>query len=346
LNAYRSRLSPQVLVMAAFRLREAGVAVALGAVLVVFALRAPDFLSIGNWQDIATNIALVVVLCVGQTMVILTRNIDLSVGSVVALSAFLCVETLSNHDEIPLVAVALGALALGALCGLGNGLLVAKARIPAIIATLATMTILRGAVYQVSGGETVQVYGLQSLAALGATDIFGVPLLAFIALVVAVSGAAVLNWAHRGRDFYAVGSNPEAAHYAGIPVASRIILAFVISGTLAGLGGFMFAVRFAAVNPTSASGLELAVVAAAVIGGVNVFGGSGTILGAVLGATFVGTVDNGFTLLKISEFWTIAFQGFAIIFAITVDALITRRLQQALRRRRRRVVVPSSGASS
>src|SRR5207244_5140877 len=163
----------------------------------------------------------------------------------------------------------------------------------------------------------------------------GVPALAWIALGVALIGAAVLRFASWGRDFYAVGSNPEAARFAGIPVGRRVLTAFAISGALAGLGGFMFAARFASVDAGAGSGFEFDVVTAVVIGGVNVFGGVGTVLGAVLGAILVATINNGFTLLKISEFWKIFFEGTAIVAAVTVDAVITQRLQEILRRRRR-----------
>jgi rhamnose transport system permease protein len=169
-----------------------------------------------------------------------------------------------------------------------------------------------------------------------------VPTLAWIALGVTLVGAAVLRWAPWARDFYALGSNPDAARFAGIPTIRRVITAFVISGALAGLGGFMFAARFPTLDAVSAKGFELDVITAVVIGGVNVFGGSGTVLGAVLGALLVATMQEGFTLLKISEFWKIFFNGAAILAAVTIDALITQRLQDVLRRRRRAEVLAAS----
>ena len=145
----------------------------------------------------------------------------------------------------------------------------------------------------------------------------------------ALIGSAVLRWAPWARDFYAIGSNPDAARLAGIPVARRVLTAFAMSGALAGLGGFMFAARFASVDAVAGRGFELDVVTAVVIGGVNVFGGSGTVFGAVLGGLLVATIQDGFTLMRLSEFWKIFFNGAAI------DALITQRLQEVLRRRRR-----------
>ncbi len=341
------RLSPQALVGLAFRLREVGVLLALLATALFFALRATNFMTASNWQDIGTDVAMVVVVGVGETMVILTRNIDLSVGSIVGLTAFLSSSTLASHNRLPLVAIALLAMAIGAALGLGNGLLVAWLRIPAIIATLATLSIYRGVLFQVHEifGSDVFAFQLpQSFLYLASRKLLGVPFLAILALGVALVGAATLRWTNWGRDFYAVGSNPEAARYHGIPVRRRILTAFILSGMLAGLGGFMFAARFATVSVVSASGFEFDVITAVVIGGVNVFGGSGTILGMVLGAVLVGTFTDGFILLRVSEFWKIAFQGFAILLAITIDALITQQLQEALRRRRRREVLAARDA--
>jgi rhamnose transport system permease protein len=341
------RVSPQTLAAAAFRLRELGVVVALAATVVFFSIRASSFFTVGNWQDIATDVAMVAVVAVGETMVVLTRNIDLSVGSVVGLTAYISSNTLAHHHGIPLFAIALLAMAIGLGAGIVNGLLVAVGRIPAIIATLATLSIIRGFDFQVTHGQNVIAYQLpSSFLDFAAQQPLGVPVLAWIALGVALLGSAALRYAHWGRDFYAIGSNPPAARLAGIPVGRRILAAFAISGALAGLGGFMFAARFASVDAVAGTGFELDVVTAVVIGGVNVFGGSGTVLGAVLGALLVGTIQSGFTLLRLSEFWKIFFNGFAIVAAVTIDALVTQRLQEALRRRRRAEVLVAERAEA
>jgi rhamnose transport system permease protein len=332
-------MSPQAIAAAAFRLREIGIVMALGAAIVFFALRASHFLSTGNWQGIAQNVAIVVVVAVGETMVVLTRNIDLSVGSIVGLSAYLSAATFAHHGGAPLVLVALFAMAIGLGLGIFNGLLVAVARIPAIIATLATLAIIRGVDTAITGGGNITAYELPDrFLEIASSRPAGLPTLAWIALGVAIAGAAALRWAPWGRDFYAVGSNPEAARFAGIPAGRRVVTAFAISGALAGLGGFMWASRFPTVDAVAAKGFELDVITAVVIGGVNVFGGSGTIFGVVLGAVLVATIQNGFTLLHISEFWRLFFNGFAIVVAVTIDALVTRRLQETLRRRRAEVL--------
>jgi rhamnose transport system permease protein len=328
-------LKPQQIAAAAFRLREFGLLIALLTAVTFFAIRAPNFMTAGNWQDISKDVAIVVVVAVGETMVVLTRNIDLSVGSIVGLSAYLSADFLADHPGTPLVLLALISIGIGSALGIVNGLLVVVARIPAIIATLATLSIYRGLAFEITHGNQVSAFQLpDSFLDLAATKQLGLPTLAWFAVGVAIVGTAVLRWAPWGRDLYAIGSNPEAARFAGIPVGRRVVLAFTISGALAGLGGFLWASRFPNVDAVAATDFELDVITAVVIGGVNVFGGAGTILGVVLGAVLVAVIQDGFTLLRLSEFWKMFFNGAAIVAAVTIDALVTRRLQDALRRRR------------
>jgi rhamnose transport system permease protein len=342
MNVRERMISPHGVAETVFRLRELGIFVALSLTVVFFSIRATNFATAGNWRDIATDVSIVIVVAVGETMVVLTRNIDLSVGSIVGLTAYVSSNTLADHNGMPLVVTAALAMSVGLACGIGNGLLVAVGRIPAIIATLATLAIYRGVLFQVTHGQNVFASQLpQDFLDFAAKTPAGVPSLAWIAIGVALVGGAVLRWAPWARDFYAIGSNPDAARLAGIPTGRRIMAAFAISGMLAGLGGFMFAARFASVDAIAGRGFELDVVTAVVIGGVNVFGGSGTVLGAVLGALLVATIQNGFTLLHISEFWKIFFNGAAIVVVVTIDALITQRLQESLRRRRRAEIMAS-----
>ena len=238
-------MKPHELAAAAFRLREIGIVIALAAVVIFFGARATNFLTVENWQDIAKNVSIVLVVAVGETMVILTRNIDLSVGSIVGLSGYLVAATLKNYHGIPVEVVALIGIAIGLGLGIVNGLLVAVARIPAIIATLATLAIFRGIDAELTGGENITAYQLPDrFLQLAGSKPAGVPALAWIAIGVAIVGAATLRWAPWARDFYAIGSNPDAARFAGIPAGRRVITAFALSGALAGLGGFLFASRF------------------------------------------------------------------------------------------------------
>ena len=336
MSSVARRVSMPALATAVFRLRELGIFVALAVTVIFFSVHAHNFATVGNWRDISTDVAMVVVVAIGETMVVLTRNIDLSVGSTAGLTAYISSSTLAHHHGVPIPVIALLAMAIGLACGIGNGLLVTVGRIPAIIATLATLSIYRGVLFEVTHGQNVFASQLPDrFLNLAAKTPAGLPSLAWVALAVAIAGAAVLRWAPWGRDFYAIGSNPEAARFAGVRVGRRIFLAFALSGALAGLGGFMFAARFASVDATAARGFEFDVVTAVVIGGVNVFGGSGSVLGAVLGAVLVATINDGFTLLRISEFWKIFFDGAAIVVAVTVDSLIKDRLQEFLRSRRR-----------
>lgn len=329
------------LLLTVFRLREFGVVIALVAIAAFFILQTDAFLSPRNLQNLAIQTSLVIIVGAGLTMVILTRNIDLSVGSIVGLTAYICVTALSTYNDLPWYAISALAIGIGVICGLLNGVIVAVANIPAIIATLATLSIYRGIVFHFSSGRTISVYELSQtpLLQFSSLKFLEIPSLGIVAIVVAAISAVILSWTHWGRDFYAIGSNPDAARYAGIPVKQRVILAFTLSGALAGLGGLMFTSRFAAVTPTSASGFEFVVISAVVIGGVNVFGGSGTILGMVLGAILIKVIENGFTLLRISEFWRFALQGFVIVAAVAIDTYVTNQSQNILQRLRHQAII-------
>jgi rhamnose transport system permease protein len=331
------------LLMTFLRVREFGVIIALVAVVAFFMLETTAFTSPRNLSNLAVQVAIVIIVAVGQLMVILTRSIDLSVGSVVGLTAFICVNALSAYPDAHWLVISALALGVGVVCGAINGLLVTVGNIPPIIATLATLSIFRGIVFHFSSGRTISVYELSQtpLLSFSSLNLLGVPSLAVVALVVAILGGVVLRWTHFGRDFYAIGSNPDAARYAGIPTRQRIILAYLLCGLLAGLGGLMFTSRFAAVTPSSASGFEFVVIAAVVLGGAGLNGGSGTVLGVVLGAILLKSIENGLTLLRISEFWRFTLQGAVIVLAVALDSSITQRLQERLKRMRQRELLES-----
>src|SRR5947199_3659473 len=220
-----------------------------------------------------------------------------------------------------------------------NGLIVSFWRVPAIVATLGTLYAYRGLVFIVASNTTSQINASDvpsSYLALATTQIFGIPTLILIAAAIAVIVGYFLHASHTGRQLYAVGSNPEAANMIGIRRDWLVFAAFSASGLFCGLAGVLWGARFATVDATNASGLELQVIAAVVVGGVNIFGGSGTILGAVLGAIVLGTLQNALNLLKLSQFWLQAIDGAAILVAVTLDAFITRWVQRALISRRQR----------
>jgi rhamnose transport system permease protein len=230
-------------------------------------------------------------------------------------------------------------MSVGAGLGIVNGLLVTVGRIPAIIATLGTLFVYRGATFLLGQHTTVsgQVYSEElttSFTDLATGSILGIPTLIFFALIVAIIFSYVLRYTRFGRRIYAVGSNPDAAVLAGIKASRTILFVFLLSGALAGLASVLYASRFANITTTEGTGFELQVVAAVVIGGTNIFGGSGRILGTVLGALLLGIIGDYLAISGLSEFWQKVVQGLIILAAIIADALINRRLQKALQRQR------------
>lgn len=320
--------------------REVGLLIVLLFIVLIVGLQAPRFLSVDNFIQILLSVAILAIVAVGETLVVLTRNVDLSVGSTVGFTAFV---TAYFFKQLPQSTLLLGILlgcALGLVLGLLNGAIVSFGRVPAIVATLGTLYAYRGLVFIFASNTTSQVNASDvpgSYLALATTQIFGVPALILIAAAVALIIGYFLHSSQSGRQLYAVGSNPEAAHMIGIRANWLVFAAFAISGLLCGLAGVLWGARFATVDATDATGLELQVIAAVVVGGVNIFGGSGTIQGAVLGAIVLGTLENALNMLNISQFWLQAIYGAAIIGAVILDALITRWLQHAILSRRKRV---------
>jgi rhamnose transport system permease protein len=239
---------------------------------------------------------------------------------------------------------------LGAALGIVNGLLVAFGRVPAVVVTLGTLAIYRGVLVDLSHSKTVTADSLPqwlldlpliNVVPFGSLDIRALFVLALAIVVVFHLGVGYLSFA---RQFYAVGSNPEAAHLIGLPIKRLVMLSFIISGALAGLGGFMFLARFGNITVEAGRGLELSVVAAVVVGGVNVFGGSGTIVGAMLGAILIGTLEQSLYRLGISEFWLSAVLGLLILLAVASDAIILDRLRALWARTELKLITDSKPA--
>ena len=322
------------------RVRELGLLIVLLLIVLTVGVQAPRFLSIDNFEQILLSVAILAIVAVGETLVVLTRNVDLSVGSMVGLTAFV---TAYFFKELPLSNLLIGILlgcALGLVLGMVNGLIVSFGRVPAIVATLGTLYAYRGLVFIVASNTTSQINASDvpsSYLALATTQIFGIPTLILIAAAIAVIVGYFLHASHTGRQLYAVGSNPEAANMIGIRRDWLVFAAFSASGLFCGLAGVLWGARFATVDATNASGLELQVIAAVVVGGVNIFGGSGTILGAMLGAIVLGTLVNALNILNISQFWLQALYGAAIIGAVVLDAFIIRWVQRTILSRRKKV---------
>jgi rhamnose transport system permease protein len=321
------------------RIRELSLLIVLLLIVLVVGVQAPRFLRVDNFEQILLSIAIIAIVGVGETLVVLTRNVDLSVGSMVGVTAFV---TAYFFKQLPGSNLLLGILlgcALGLVLGVVNGLIVSFGRVPSIVATLGTLYVYRGLVFIFSANTTSQVNASDvpaSYLALATTQILGVPALILIAAVIAIIVGYYLHSSQSGRQLYAVGSNPDAANMIGIRANRLVFGAFAASGLLAGLAGVLWGARFATVDATAATGLEFQVIAAVVVGGVNIFGGSGTIVGAVLGAIVLGTLQNALNILNISQFWLQAIYGAAIILAVVLDAFITRWVQRAMLARRKR----------
>jgi rhamnose transport system permease protein len=329
------RLGPGALLELVGRVREAGIAVALGLLILVVALIEPRFVKPDNLEEILLSVSILAIVAVGQTLVVLTRNIDLSVGSIVGLVAFVCADTLKGSPGTSVLVIIVMGIALGAGLGVVNGLLVTVGRVPAIVATLGTLYIFRGLDFTIAGGKEVSASDVpDAYLNLATNKVLGIPTLILFAAVVVILASYALRRSRSGRELYAIGSNPDAARLAGVPSGRLVFGAFVVCGALCGLAGVLWGARFATVDARAATGFELTVVAAVVVGGVNIFGGSGSAIGATLGAILLGTIENALSILKLNQFWLQAIQGAVIIAAVTLDALVTRRLQRALRQAR------------
>ncbi|MCC6314797.1 MAG: ABC transporter permease [Thermomicrobiales bacterium] len=318
------------------RFRELGILVFLLLAIGIAAAVSPHFLSPLNLRSILLDVPLMIVVAMGQTMVIISRNIDLSVGSILCFAGMSVGLLFKENADFPiLLGVAIGLL-LGVGLGLINGLLVAKLNIPAIIATLGTLSVYRGLAFIVSNGRQVDPNDVpEALIRLARPSPLGVPWLTLIALGVAIAAHIFLRSTRTGRNIYAIGGNPEAARLRGVPVDKTIVLVFVISGALSGAAGIMYAARYGFINPgETGRGFELPVIAASVIGGANVFGGAGSALGTLLGCLLLGVIGRGLTVIGVSAFWQLAVYGIVILLALIVDALVQRRIQDATRRGR------------
>lgn len=325
--------------------REAGIVLFALLAIAFFATQSPAFLTVANLGAILVNGAMLIVLAAGLTALVVARQIDISIGSAVGLTAYVSAMVMSQAGELPFILVALLAVVLGSLLGLFNGFLVAVMRVPAIIATLGTLFVYRGALFIVSGGRQIPAGELPAaFRELSRATVAGVPILIVISLAIALLIGLALAYTRWGRGLYAIGSNPEAAAYVGLAPKRLVVGAFVLMGALAGLGGFLYVLRFATVNVVAASGLEFDVVAAVVIGGVNIFGGSGRVFGAVLGAILLTLVTRGLILMRIPEFWKVVLTGAAIVGALALDGYLERRRDRRLARRRRPHLV-GGGAS-
>ncbi len=333
------KISPQTL-------RVLALAIVLVLVILFFGSQIENYYTPRMFNRISTSASMIMLIAIGQALVVITRNIDLSVGSIVGFTAYLTGDLLVAQPDLHPILVILAAMAVGALFGMVNGLLVAYGRVPAIIVTLGTLALYRTLLVEYSSARSITTAMLPewvvelprvTLFSIGELD---VRVTVAIALAVAFVFHLALWRLRAARKLYAVGSNPDAAAIAGINAERVVFTAFVLSGALAGLAGFMFLARFGNITVVAGLGFELKSVAAVVVGGVNIFGGSGTVVGVVLGTTLVDIIDNSLTRWAlVSEFWRDALLGMLILTAVAADTIMTRALARV--RQRRQLAAPA-----
>ena len=325
--------TPGRLVATIARQRELSMLAILVVLGAAVSLKAPQFLTISNVSQVAVLASVTAVAALGEALVILTRNVDLSVEATIGIVAYVVAVTLESHTFGAPVAIVLG-IALGLVLGMVNGILIAFLRVPSIVATLGTLSVFRGIDYFIAGSHQVPLAGLpDGFTDPARSDVLGIPVFVLVTVVLVVIGTIILRSTRFGRQIYAVGSNPEAAAILGIPSRRVVFTAFTLCGALAGVAGVMWVMEFGTINGTAATGAVLAIVAATVVGGVNIFGGSGSLAGAALGALFLGFVANALPLVGLNQFYLQAIYGVVILAAVAADAVILRRLQRSRTRR-------------
>jgi rhamnose transport system permease protein len=315
-----------------FKARETGILIALILVILVATVRNPSFLfSSDGFRDLLLTPSLLMLVAVGQAIVIITRNVDLSVGSILGLTAYLTGRLFIDVPGIPLIVVFLAGVGFGAFLGLINGALVAFAKVPALVITLGTLYIYRGINVAWTGSDRINASDLPAdFRGLGTGQLIGIPILTIIAAIVLVVAAWYLRNLRSGREFYAIGSDPAAAHLYGLPVTRRVLVAFLVSGALSGLAGVLYAARYGTVSSGAGTGWELQAIGAAVIGGVAISGGVGTVWGAAIGAYLLLTINRALPILGIEDFWQRAVVGVLIIGAIVLDRVLALRQSRKL----------------
>lgn len=314
------------------RARELGIVLAIAVVFVAATIANPAFAHLDSIQQLLIGASLIALMGVGETMVILTRNYDLSVGSVLGLAAYVIGMTFRAHPGMPAVlGFGIGIL-LGAAIGALNGWITTFFRVPSLAVTLAMLYVVRGVDGVIVNGHTIDPDIIPaSFQAVSYRTLAGIPWMALIVAIVVALFAYMLRSFRWARDLYAIGSSPDAASLAGIHAGRRVFTAFVISGALAGLAGGLFLALHAQIDVTGGNGYELSVIAAVVVGGVAIFGGSGTVVGAALGAVLLNTIDQALVATKVSSFWNQAIAGALLLIAIAFDRWLGQRVARSLR---------------
>ncbi|CAN7664471.1 ABC transporter permease [Rhizobium sp. LjRoot254] len=319
---------------ALLKYRELQLLAAIVALVLLISLRVPQFLSLPSLGNVYHDTSILIILALGQMGVILTKCIDLSMAANLALCGMVSAMLNIAFPGVPVPLLILAAVALGATLGSINGLLVWKLAMPPIVVTLGTMTIFRGSIFLLTDGKWVNAHQMSaSFKAFPRDIVLGMPVLSWLSIAAIAIMFVVIGRTALGRSFFAVGGNANAAVYAGINPGRARFRAFMISGALSGLAGYLWVSRYAVAYVDIALGFELDVVAACVIGGVSIAGGIGSVPGAVLGALFLGVIKNALPVINVSPFWQLAISGTVIIIAVAFNARAERKKGRVILRR-------------
>ncbi|MDR2073051.1 MAG: ABC transporter permease [Spirochaetaceae bacterium] len=317
------------------RFRELGLIVFIVILSALIQMRNREFLTFLNISNLLANTAILSILSVGMMMVLLTGGIDLSIGASMAFTGMVTALTVKANPGLPVILLILESVGIGACIGLVVGTLVARFSILPIIASLGLMNVMRGLTYMVSGGAWVSAYQMPAhFKAFATGTVLAVNNLVLIAVCIYILFYFFINFTRSGRRIYAVGSNPEAAKIAGLPVKRITLLVYIFMGALAGLAGVLWVAKFASAQGDTAAGYEMNVIASCVLGGVSVSGGRGKVFGLLLGVTLFGILANALPLINVSPFWQQAIQGFVILFAVIMNVVIKRNNDRAVLYRR------------
>lgn len=301
--------------------RELALALIVGVMITGIGLYAPAFVSPDNLAYVLDDTSILFMMAMAQMMVILTRGIDLSVASNLALSGMFSASLAQNFPELPVIAYIALAVVSGTLLGLFNGSLISWLGIPPIAMTLGTLAAYRGLIVVYGGGNQVNASEMGDIFQnFPKTPVLGVTATFWIMVVLAISFWIFLGQTRTGRGLYAVGGNPVAARYCGVDLKRQQLLVYVVSGAIAGLCGYLWVARYGVAYSEIASGFELTVIAACVIGGVSIAGGVGTVVGTLLGALFFGIIVNALPVMQITPFWQMAISGAVILAAVMINA--------------------------
>ncbi len=311
--------------------REASLLLVLVALLVAFSLLSSRFLTTGTMTQLLINTAIIVMVAVGQALVLFTRNIDVSVGSMIGVTAVFASSTASDYSFLPLPVIVLATCGVGLALGSVNGVLVARLRVPSIMVTLGTLYVFRGLVSVLTGSNQITSQFLApGYADIPLWNFAGIPGIFMYAAVIVVITHVFVERTYPGRSLLALGSNPVAAEKLGIASRKLVYGAFAVSGILCGLAGVMWGGLYGTVDSSVGIGFEIVVLAAVVIGGVSTLGGSGTIAGVFIGSAILSVISVGLALLNVSQFWVQALTGAVILGAVVAELVLRRRERRPL----------------